>query len=57
MDGGWGDNNNWYMNYFDKGGAFFRGMLFIATINDSSGEEIWMIPHLVQLPNLLRQAD
>ena len=38
---GWGDAANGYADYFDKSAAVFNGSLFIGTINETTGGQIW----------------
>lgn len=42
VTGGWGDVNNGYANYFNKGAAVFGNRLFMATLNQATGGEIWL---------------
>lgn len=52
--GGWGDSENAFADYFDKGAAIFRGMLFIGTMNQTSGGQVWQRLFTVSLPLALR---
>src|SRR4030067_3405000 len=50
MQGGWGDSNNWYADYFDKAAAEFQGQLYIGTLNWVNGGDIWMKLGGIYLP-------
>lgn len=52
--GGWGNSNNGMADYFDKAAAVFRGSLYIGTLNETDGGEIWRRLHMVYLPLVLR---
>jgi len=41
---GWGDGNNTYADYMNKGAADFRGRLYIGTYNWANGGEVWSNP-------------
>ncbi len=53
--GGWGDSNNTFAGYFDKPLALFQGGLYIGTLNEEDGGEIWRRLHVAYLPLVLRQ--
>jgi hypothetical protein len=53
--GGWGDSHNAFAGYFDKPLALFRGDLYIGTLNNVAGGEIWRRLHLVHLPLLFKR--
>jgi streptogramin lyase len=40
--GGWGDSNNALADYSDKGATVFQDKLYIATMNEANGGEVWM---------------
>jgi hypothetical protein len=50
---GWGDSNNVYADYFDKGAATLHQGLYIGTGNQANGGEIWLLLHEVYLPLVL----
>jgi hypothetical protein len=52
---GWGDVDNGYADYFDKGAALFRFDLYVGTLNPSGGQ-VWRLPlaRTVYLPLALR---
>ncbi len=53
--GGWGDIANINADYLDKGAAIFHNSIFIGTMNDVSGGQIWqMISNMVFLPAILK---
>lgn len=52
--GGWGDGNNQYADYFDKAAAIFQQNLYIGTLNEPDGGEVWQRLHLIDLPTVLR---
>jgi hypothetical protein len=39
--GGWGDANNIYSDYYDKGAVAFNNRLFFGSGNSGTGVEIW----------------
>ncbi len=49
-EGGWGDAYNVYSDYFDKAAAIFNNSLYIGTLNNAGGGEIWQLQHQVYLP-------
>jgi hypothetical protein len=52
---GWGDGNNMFADYLDKGATIFNNYLYIGTLNDVTGGQIWqMIPNMVFLPGIMR---
>lgn len=40
--GGWDDSSNGYVDYFDKGAAVLDDRLFMATLNQRTGGELWL---------------
>jgi hypothetical protein len=52
--GGWGNGNNMFADYFDKAAVVFRGALYIGTMNEVDGGEIWRRLHTVYLPLVLK---
>jgi hypothetical protein len=54
MQGGWGDANNAYADYFDKVAVTFKGSLYIGTVNDATGGQIWKMEWLSYLPLIMR---
>ncbi len=55
ITGGWGDVNNGYVDYFDKGGAVFEGQLYLGTLNRVTGGEVWLqLDHRQHLPLIVR---
>lgn len=51
VTGGWGDANNGYADYFDKGAAVFEGRLYLGTLNRVTGGEVWLqLDHRQHLP-------
>lgn len=54
-DNGWGDSGNFYTDYFDKGNAVFKGGLYLGTINEITGGEIWLfLSNKIFLPLIVR---
>ncbi len=51
---GWGDANNVFADYFDKAAAIFNQSLYIGTMNQEDGGEIWQQLHWVHLPLIVR---
>jgi hypothetical protein len=49
MQGGWGDSNNDYIDYVDKAAVVFKNRLYIGTLNDNNGGEVWMLDNLPRL--------
>ena len=52
--GGWGDSNNGFADYFDKGAVVFNQALYIGTVNNVDGGEIWQRLHQLYLPLVLK---
>ncbi len=54
---GWGDMNNQNIDYVDKSAAVFGHALYIGTLNNFTGGEVWQysLPHLF-LPLIVRQV-
>lgn len=52
--GGWGDSNNGFADYFDKAADIFHESLYIGTLNNADGGEIWRRLHLANLPVIVR---
>jgi hypothetical protein len=52
---GWGDANNQNVDYVDKSAAVFGHALYLGTLNNSTGGEVWQysLPHLF-LPVIVR---
>ena len=43
MEGGWGDSNNGYVDYFDKGAVVLNDGLYSGTMNWAHGGEVWLV--------------
>mgnify|MGYP001052313303 CR=1 FL=1 len=41
MAHGWGDWNNTYASYFDKSIVVFHDVLYLGTVNNANGAEVW----------------
>ncbi len=55
MQDGWGDGNNWCADYYNKAHAVYSNSLFVGTINEVDGGEIWqLMPRQVFLPLALK---
>lgn len=54
LSGGWGDSNNGYADYSNKSAAVFNSSLYIGTINNVDGGEIWQKLHPSFLPLISR---
>jgi hypothetical protein len=52
--GGWGDRNNGFADYGDKGATVFNNRLYIGTMNQANGGEVWRLAYTVYLPLVLR---
>jgi predicted amidohydrolase YtcJ len=52
---GWGDINNSYADYFDKAGEIFNDSLYIGTINETEGGEVWRLLHQIYLPLIMEK--
>jgi hypothetical protein len=56
MQDGWGKGGaNAWADYFDKAAVVFHDDLYIGTVNDQDGGEIWlMLPYRTWLPQILK---
>ena len=52
--GGWGDANNIFSAYDNKGFVVYEDSLFISTVNSANGGEIWQLLNPIYLPLLER---
>lgn len=52
--GGWGDPNNSFADYGDKGAAVFNNHFYIGTMNQANGGEVWQLTYTIYLPHVLR---
>lgn len=56
MQGGWGKGaRNGFADYFDKAATVFRDALYVGTVNDQDGGEIWQMLRQVYLPFVQRR--
>jgi len=55
--GGWGDNDNRFADYFDKGAAIFEDRLYIGTLNDAAGGQIWLLLSRPAYLPIIRRED
>jgi hypothetical protein len=47
---GWGDPSNQYSSYFNKGMVVFNNRLYVSTMNNFSGSQVWEYnPGLLQI--------
>ena len=58
MLGGWdkGGANAW-ANYYDKAAVIFRDALYVGSVNDTNGGEIWQMLKRTFLPLIRRSTD
>lgn len=54
-DNGWGDPMNQFADYFDKGNSIFNSGLYLGTLNETNGGEVWLyLPNHLFLPVIIR---